>query len=344
MTADDAITVVPFATDKEAEWASFLAASANGTLFHDLAFLAYHPAGRFDFHHLLFSRKGVLCALLPAAVSMVEGTRMLVSPAGASIGGFALAPGLSPLVLIDLCRSVQDYARGKGWDGIEMRIPPGIYHREPNDGLGFALAATGFSLVRRWLTICIPLPEDVSRITEAIPKKRRIAYLKSAEKEGVTVLQAGPERLDDFYPVLLKSQARHQAMPAHTLAELRDLFARKPGRFRLFLCDHAGRAAGGTLVFELNDRVAYTFYICHDEAFEDVNPAAVAILHAMEEYTRRGFRYLDLGPSGNVRLDTRQHTLNTGGAFFKQKLGGVGFCRDTWRWTAGDSPRTPEVS
>ena len=156
MTSDESITVVPFTADKEAEWSSFLAASANGTLFHDIDFLAYHPPGRFEFHHLLFYRKGVLIALLPAGIASSGGWQVLESPAGASIGGFVLAPGLSALVLIDLCRSVQEYVQSKGWGGIEMRIPPAIYQQVPTDALGFALAATRFSLVRRALTICVP--------------------------------------------------------------------------------------------------------------------------------------------------------------------------------------------
>jgi hypothetical protein len=340
MPDGDEITVVPFSAEKEAEWTSFLQTAANATLFHDLAFLAYHPPGRFNFHHLLVRRKGAVVAVLPAALSSVGGKQLLLSPAGASVGGFALAPGLSALVVVELCRRVQEYARSNGFGGIEMRIPPGIYHREPNDTLGFALTATGFALAQRWLTICVPLPEDARRITDVIPKKRRTAYLKSAVKEGVAVVQAGQERLEEFYAVLLQTQTRHQAVPTHTLAELQDLFARKPERFKLFVCDLRGQMAGGTLVFELNDRIAYTFYICHDEAFEHVNPAAVAILHALEEYTRRGFRYLDLGPSGNVRLDNGEQTINAGGAFFKHKLGGVGFCRDTWRWMADHAPAT----
>ena len=41
------LRVEPLRPGEELAWAEFLAASENGTLFHDLQFLAYHPTGRF---------------------------------------------------------------------------------------------------------------------------------------------------------------------------------------------------------------------------------------------------------------------------------------------------------
>ena len=43
-----------------------------------------------------------------------------------------------------LVRALVDYAPGAGLRGIEMRLAPAAYMREPHDHLGFALFAEGF--------------------------------------------------------------------------------------------------------------------------------------------------------------------------------------------------------
>src|SRR5262249_61363849 len=88
-----AITVEPLAAD-EAVWENFLAHAPNGTLFHDLRFLRYHPPDRFRFHHLVFQRNGELVALLPGGLASNAERPMFSSPLGASIGGLAGNGGL----------------------------------------------------------------------------------------------------------------------------------------------------------------------------------------------------------------------------------------------------------
>src|ERR1700674_4816406 len=87
-----AISVEPLGADVS-EWDQFLAHSVNGTLFHDLRFLRYHPTDRFRFHHLMLRRDGQPVALLPGGISGTAERPVFCSPLGASIGGPAVAPG-----------------------------------------------------------------------------------------------------------------------------------------------------------------------------------------------------------------------------------------------------------
>src|SRR5215470_15396430 len=74
----------PYCRGDAAAWKAFLAGSNNGTLFHDLDFLDYHPPGKYDFRHLIALRENCIEALVPGAVS---DNGIFVSVAGASIGG-----------------------------------------------------------------------------------------------------------------------------------------------------------------------------------------------------------------------------------------------------------------
>jgi hypothetical protein len=46
----------PYGPEDADAWKAFLRDSNNGTLFHDLEFLAYHPRGKYDFRHLVALR------------------------------------------------------------------------------------------------------------------------------------------------------------------------------------------------------------------------------------------------------------------------------------------------
>ena len=74
----------------QAAWKRFVEESNNGTLFHDLDFLAYHPPGKFRTCHLVFSEAGETIAVMPAAVE--DG--ILKSPYGASVEGWCCPPAI----------------------------------------------------------------------------------------------------------------------------------------------------------------------------------------------------------------------------------------------------------
>ncbi len=322
------IAVEPYRAEDAGGWEAFVRASNNGTLFHDLRFLGYHAPGRFDVHHLIFRRAGGLAAVLPAAiVRETDGRLFLKSPYGASIGGPALPAGQHLETTLDIVAALQDYVSAKGLAGIEMRLGPGIYACCPSDNLAFALTARGFAFARRWLCHVIALPPEPAQALTVIPTASRRRYARYAVRQGVTARTCDASELDTFYRILAANRAKHGVQPTHTLAELQALLALVPERIKLFLFTLEAVAIAGALVFELNPRVAYMFYLCHDDRFERHRATSLAIAHLMEHYATRGFRYLDLGPS--TFDDFR---LNPGLAEFKEEFGAVGFCRDEYRW------------
>jgi hypothetical protein len=328
ISARHAVTVDRLQPEQATAWNEFLQHSNNGTLFHDLRFLSYHPPGRFDIYHLVFYRDAELVALLPAALVREEDGRLfLKSPYGASIGGCVLARGARAETVLAIVETLQAYATDKGLAGIEMRLGPSILHDVPNDSLAFALTARGFDLTRRWLCHVIPLPSGPAEVLPCIPTRSRRRYARYALRQGVVPEEAGAERLAEFHALLEANRARHQARPTHTIGDLQAIFDAVPDRVKLFLFSLERRAIAGALVFELNPRVACLFYLCHDERFEQYRATSLAVVHVMEHYAGRAFQYLDFGPSTFDDL-----TLNRGLAEFKEELGATGLCRDTYRW------------
>lgn len=305
------------------QWKKFLEASSNGTLFHDLEFLAYNRHKNIRTRHLVFCEDGRTAALLPAAVvASPEGGAILESPYGASVGGMVLPPGQPAEQTRRLIRRLREYAAENGLRGIEMRIGPPAYLRAPHDHLGYALFAEGFQLIRRRLCQMIDLPAKLSR---SKARDHRMGL-----RRGLVPFEAGPERLPDFYRLLVANKNMHRATPTHTQEELADLFRRVPGRLRLFLCEKDGCAVAGILVFALNARVAYTFYIARDGNLSNLCPVTVLLPHVAEQMFREGVAVLDLGPSTDDDL-----SFNSGLAVFKAGFGALGHCREAWRWERG---------
>jgi hypothetical protein len=324
----ESLAVERYTPSQAAQWAQFLDASDNGTLFHDLRFLDYHPAGTFDTHHLIFRAAEHIVALLPAAlVREPDGRQRLKSPYGASVGGFVLPPRQHIAQTMALVTALQEYAAALGCAGIEMRLAPNLYCRSPGDNLSFALTTTGFTLARRWLSHVITLPANAADVLDNVPTRCRRRYTRCAATQGVTLVPAAADRLPEFYPILERNRAKHGARPTHSLADLQRLYELVPERLGLFLCELNGQSIGGALLLELNPRVVYWSYLCHDEQYEEYRPPTLTTVRVLEHYAARGFRYLDFGPS---TFD--DFSLNHGLAKFKEEMGGVGLCRDTWRW------------
>jgi hypothetical protein len=291
----------------EPAWKRFVEESNNGTLFHDLDFLSYHPPEKFCTRHLVFSEAGETIAVMPAAVE--DG--VLKSPYGASVGGVVLPLSYSASKTREIVAELRHFALNYGLSAIELRVGPPAYLRNPDEHLGFALFAENFRLIRRHLCHIVPLP--------AVLKKPKLRDSRMGLRRGLQPLEAGPERIPEFYRILMETNARHGATPTHTEAQLADLFQRVPGRVRLFLCECAG-----ILVFVLNARVAYTFYIASGDA---PYAATTLLAHVAEQLANEGFAFLDLGPSTFDDL-----RFNDGLAAFKEGFGARGQCRDTWRW------------
>ena len=319
-----AITVEPLGADERA-WNELLARSANGTLFHDLRFLRYHPVDRFEFHHLVLRRNGKPIALLPGGLCGTADPPMFCSPLGASIGGFAVAD-LRAELAVGLVGAVQDYARARGWAAVEITLPPACYSFETAGLIEFALFCRGFRLVHRWLCPMLPLIAESRGGFERTYSSRQATFVRAARRKGMIGIETGLEGLNDFLKLFRDTYERHGAPATHTPNEIRDLLERLPDRVRIHLAMLGDVPVAGLLVFRLSGSVANTFYICSSTEHPKEHGAPFVIADLIDRLSQAGYRYLDLGPSAS------DQKFNKGVSFFKEGLGAPGQCRDRWRW------------
>ncbi len=310
----EAITIRP--AEQEA-WDVFVERSADGTLFHTLKFLSYHPVGKFNFHHLMFYQGEKLVAVLPG--SLQDG--IYRSPAGASYGSFVFAH--ESYELIDsVISAFLTYARQQNIREIVLTPPPAVYSQGLNRGSQYSLLHHGFQYSHHLFSSVIALPDYT---LDSISSRGRRA-VKKALREGLTIELSSD--VEKYYLILLENKKKFNTLPTHTLEELKQLIKLFPEKVKLFSAMHKGRMIGGILAMLCNSRVALAFYIAIDPVFQEYRPINLLIFRLAEWAREQGYQYLDLG----VNQDTASANpmdLNMSLVSFKESMNGICHLRST---------------
>jgi len=308
--------IVRFGEKERKQWEDFVQQANNGTIFHTIKFLSYHPPERFKSHHLLIKEKENIIALFPAVIE----DNTIISHKGASYGGFVLKSGLG-IHNIYLCVThLIEFLKKEGIKKVILTQTPLIYYREPNQYIDFALMKHGFRYRKREITAVIPL--DVAEpLLVFHPDARRST--KKALREGVRI-----RITDDYaqYYEILKNNLgmRHNVSPTHTLSELLKLKNLFPEDIVLFGAYLKERMIGGMVIFVTNPKVLLAFYISHNNQYQAYRPVNLLFYEVIKWGRYKGFKYLDLGTF------TLNMEPNWGLGRFKENFNARGFLRDTY--------------
>ncbi len=297
-------------------WEAFVAAANNGTIFHTLKFLSYHPKRRFRNYHLIIKERGRVIALFPA----VEHDKTIISHRGASYGGFVLQHGTGIHTTCLAVEHLVTYLRNHGYNKVVLTQTPIIYYKKPNQYIDFALVKSGFTYLKREVTAVIPLDAAEPLVTFHADARRST---KKAIREGVLVSIS--DEYDTFYRILKRNLGmRHNVSPTHTLRELKKLKKLYPDDIILFAACRKNRMLGGIVVFVANPKVILAFYISHDSNYQSFRPVNLLFYEVLKWGRNRGFSYLDLGTF------TLNMEPNWGLGRFKENHNARGFLRDTY--------------
>ncbi|MCH8023439.1 MAG: GNAT family N-acetyltransferase [Candidatus Marinimicrobia bacterium] len=315
------LTISLYQQSQATEWDDFIRRSNNGTIFHLRRFLGYHPPERFQDHSLIFTGDKEILALFPAAIQDNDGISHLISHPGSSFGGFVTPVGLSFKNAHELVLALLEHARREGIGRITMTHPATIYNRRLSNYVEFELLSQGFASLKREVSSILYLEKDPQRnLDKFTPASRRA--VRKAQQSGVQV------RLSDdwptFYNILLHNlKRRHGVSPTHTLEELQRLVALFPDDIRLLSAFLEGRMIAGLAIFDANPEVTLTFYISHDEAYQEYRAVNLLFYEFISQAIAGGFKYLDFG---TFSLNMQP---NFGLARFKESFGSSGLFRET---------------
>lgn len=304
-----------YTPDRADEWNQFVAESKNGTFLFDRRYMDYH-SDRFHDHSLMFYDEKGLFAVLPANR---VGDR-LISHQGLTYGGLIMSQQATAAKVCELFSELNERLRHDGFQSVEYKPVPWIYHRLPSEEDLYALVnICQARLTARELSTTIVLPKNIrwSRI------RRR--GVKRSQEAGVEISVS--DDLAAFWPVLdANLLTNHQVHPVHTLAEMELLKSRFPENIILYTATLHGETLGGVLLY-LTTQVVHAQY---SSATDEGKRLGVldALYDRIMHQDMNHYPYFDFGKS----TEDRGRFLNEQLIFQKEGFGGRGLCYDTYEW------------
>jgi hypothetical protein len=306
------------------EWEALVDRAPDATIFHRLAFLAYHPASRFREHRWKARRGagGPVVAAIALAELAKDGATEWRSPYGGSFGGWATDAGVTLEEHVELVAAVMKEARAAGARALTIATLPAPYLTQ-GDLAELALVSNGAQCAGEECTHVVDLrgSEEELRARIAGASKRGA---RKAERLGTAARAGGPEDLARFHALVTESKRELNAAPTHTLEELRAIAGRFPDALTLHVAENAGQLVGGILVFRCNDRAALSFYAIRAQIPEANRAMDLLMERAILDAHRAGHAIFDLGTT------TIEGRPNPGLATFKEEWGGRPFVRRRW--------------
>ena len=309
-------TVRSYEPGLAAGWDDLVGRSCNGTFLHTRRFLSYH-GDRFDDRSLIVEdRRGRVTGVFPAAVSPA-GPETIVSHPGLTYGGLVHDDSVRGASMISALHEISDHYRRLGYRRLRYKAVPAVYHSAPADDDLYALFRLGARRYRSDLSAAIDLGHR-GQVTS-----RRIRSRKAAEAAGVATDESWNE-IGDFWAILEGNLAsRHDASPAHSLAEIRQLHDLFPDEIILIVATAGASLAGGAVLFAAGPAL-HMQYTATTQQGRDACVTDLVMERAIDLARRRGHRFFDFG----ISTPHEGRTLDEGLYHFKVSFGAGGVACD----------------
>jgi lipid II:glycine glycyltransferase (peptidoglycan interpeptide bridge formation enzyme) len=315
----DDITIEIYKDELKEKWDNFVEKANNGTIFHRIQFLNYHPPSRFRFHHLIFQKESNPIALLPGMLN----NGVYKSPAGASFGGIVM-DDMSFRKTDIIVNKFLEYCKNTKIEEVYLTLPPVVYSKEMNKNLEYVLLYNGFSYSNNMYTSVINLSQLEEDPIKNFHQNARNA-IKKGEKSELEVKLS--EDYETFYPILLKNKEKFKVSVTHSLDELKKLNSLLPDTLKLFLVYRKGVLLCGSLIFVCNERTLLAFYIALDYDYQQYRPINYLLYEIIKWGQKNKFKYLDLGVNQEESKDNPME-VNRGLISFKASMGAQCFFRN----------------
>ena len=325
------IRIEEYTPDQFDVWESFIDESVNGTIFHRQKFIGYHPADRFQDNSLLIYYKNKLIAVFPACVVGSNGKMVLKSHAGTSYGGPVFKGKQSLRRVFSVMEALNEYAREKGFDQIEMRTPPKIFYKSFFDQLDFTLTGLGYrreaeELVTFYRMADYAHNESIVEFAKSFPTTCRKEIRKSAEHITAKIVET-EEDVNRFHEILSNNlSGKYNKQPTHTLDELKTLLRLFPGEIFILGTYHNDTLVGGYTVITINGKGLHIFYAAMDYDYQIYRPLNLGLAKLIQIGTERNMEVLNYG----ISTEDGGKYINWGLLRFKEDFGGTGALRTNW--------------
>lgn len=323
------ISVYKYESHNREEWQEFLKHTNNGTMFHDLNFLDYHPEGKFNFYHLMFRRGDELIGILPGGVK--ENGRVFWSPVGASYGSIA-TKDIRFETALEIVDAMLEYFDRENFKDIYLIPPPLVYSINLSQHIEYAMLYRKFDFELHYISHAIDLKHGDDFLAQ---------FDKTARKNIHKILREGKlevresDDYDTFYQILLNNKAKHNAVPTHSLEDIHRLLELVPDNLKLLMVYYDGKPIAGSLLFLCNAKVVLCFYTMLLYKYEELKPVYLVNYEITRWATEKGYEWVDIGVSQDTQAeDPMTPSMNL--INFKERFNARGILRSTYHYKLRD--------
>lgn len=285
-------------------WNAFVANSKNATFLFHRDFMDYH-ADRFSDYSLMIYTNDKLISTLPAH----RKDDVLYSHLGLTYGGLLLSESTKLAEVIQILKSILEYLNGDGIKSLFIKSIPSIYHQLPSNELEYAAFTAGATIFRRDSLSVIDMSNRL-KFT-----KSRLESIRRGQKNGLVIREDNDFKLFWNTVLIPNLEAKHEAKPVHTVAEIELLHKKFPANIRHFNVYLKDEIVAGSTIF-VSDQVAHPQYVSGLP-----NKNETGALDFLYSHLINGFfvdkKFFDFGISN----EENGMKLNSGLVFWKESFG-----------------------
>ena len=284
--------IQPYTREQESRWDRFVMEdSMNGTFLQTRKFLNYHPEGRFTDASFFVEKSGIVVAVVPGC--SVDGS--FVSHLGSTFGGPVISKDFySGNKILEIVKDIDDYIV-RNFKSVKLKPTSPIFATVPTDLLDYSLEHSGYSRHTE-LSCYTPIAKDVDPLENC---KRECRHnFRQSEKLNLTYGEIPDCEMEKFYDFLVKSKARYNTKPVHSLAELQNLKQRFPEEILFRGVWQDGIYLSGMMIFYFRQAKVFHFqYLAPDDSKRETNATTSLFVNAMREAAQVGCEKFSWGIS-----------------------------------------------
>ena len=134
-----------------------------------------------------------------------------------------------------------------------------------------------------------------------------------------------PTRLS-FYPILIENKRLHDALPTHSLQEIKALNKILPDKIKLLIISKDNNVIGGNMIFVANKNMAIIFYNMINHMFSELQISVIQVIESIRWASKNNYKFLDFGIS-HKPLEKNPLTPKMSLIKFKEQFGAFGSLR-----------------
>jgi hypothetical protein len=250
---------------------------------------------------------------------------VLLSPFSAPFGGFHFKNEIIYISEIDSFISLlKDYIKSHGLNGIEITLPPDIYHPTFNAKTINSLIRSGFQTKVPEITNWI----NLQHFTGVFAQKNSREYYRQAVRNGLTfdLVSDAVEKME-IYNLICQNRARFHRPIFMTFKDIMDTGKLWPVDF-FKVSKGDGTNLASAIFYRNHHEICYAVFWGDNEAGRPFRAMDFLAFCLWSFYKNLGFKYIDLG------ISTESGKPNEGLLRFKESHNSISSLRYKFIWQA----------